>query len=272
MCSNENNELITQSKYLYNLPVNSDFYFKLNTGFFNKYKNLHKFFRFKQINVFFNSLGINFIKDVKYIYGSYCFNDSIKNSFYLKGKFKINKIKKAVANTHIKFNSPYYDFYASKLISNYSLSIKSDINILISKKDSMYKRVPDSRVIFNALNILKRVNYLSQNWILIYSNDNTKAILKKWPILEILSMASFFSVSLNPDKDNNALLKVDLKIYVWESTYTGEILTTLENYINKLSYTYPLIKNSFYNLKTYYKGNFAQITFSLNLNKLKITE
>ncbi len=271
-CKNGKDTLLMQSKALYKLPVDADIYFKIKVSAFTKYKNLHSFYRYKQLINYFKKSGITFNKNVEYIYGAYKLSHPEKSAFLIQGNFNPRKINNALKRSHKKMQGNGYVFYESKTPKKYSVSIKKNTKIIFADQDRMLTGAPNSRIIFHALNVLKRVNYHENTWILIYCTDSFSEKLKKWPILEILSLASFYSISIKSHSETRNIINVNIRIYIGDNTYTEEIVTTLINYFKKLRKTYTIFKRSFYNFNTYYKGNYAKISFNLDLASLKIKE
>jgi hypothetical protein len=259
--------------YFYRLPSGADIYFKIDAKYFLKFNNLFSLYRLKQLSNYLNKYGINIRQNVKKIYGAVNIAESENSTYIFRGKFSYEKINMKLKRTHTKYSGKDYSFYKSKLSDKFSVGLTNNNDkLMFSNKNKMRVLVPGSREIFHTLNILKRVDFNSHTWALIICTENVKNFFKQWIELETLSLASFYSISIKTDSTNTDIFSVDVRIYVEDSTYTEEIITTLKNYFIKMKSIYSLINESFYNLSTYIKGNFARITFAVNLSSIKVTE
>ena len=267
-CKNKPLSFESESRFFFRLPVNADAYFKFDLKRINKVKTLHNLHRVKNIISFFKENGIDFIKETEIIYGALFFSAPEKNVFILKGDFNLEKMSRLLSPTHRKKSSEEAVYYESLDRKKWDLLL--DIKgkeIVFSRGQRIHDEYDKSARIFHTLNVLKRVDFSAQGWLLLGMTQSVKNYLQNNIELELFAAASFYSFSYTIHPENNTLF-FNIQIYVKRKELVNEIVGTVFSYYEKMVNTYSVIKKSFYHFRVYQKGNFTRINISVNLDNI----
>lgn len=267
-CKNKPLSFENESRFFFRLPVNADAYFKFDLKRINKVKTLHNLQRVKDVISLFRENGIDFIKESEIIYGAIFFPTPEKNVFILKGNFNPEKMNRQLFSSHRKKTGEETVYYEA--IDRKKWDVLLDIKgkeIMFSHGQQMHEEHDKSARIFHTLNVLKRVDFSAQGWLLLGMTQSVKNHLQNSIELELFAAASYYSFSYTIHPETNTLF-FNIQIYVKRKELVNEIVGTVFSYYEKMVNTYAVIKKSFYHFRVYEKGNFARINISVNLNNV----